>query len=286
MKLDADDTGGAYALGETIAPPGGGPPPHVHHREDELFYIIEGDFAFVLGNQRFRGGPGTTAFLPRGVVHTFKNVGSSPGRFLVLATPAGFGGFVAEAGCACTDRNNPPPLDDSIFGKLMAMCPKYGIEMRPEHQPTTDGPAFDRGTAYWCLGEQVNVRLTGAQTGGVVTIAEVTTQPGRGVPPHRHRAEDEIFYVLEGTYEFCLDGNSVPAPAGTVVRVGKGVLHGFRNVGTGPAKLLDYHTPGGFDRFFAECGTPCTDMAAGPPAAPVDEAFIARMVEKHGMEMP
>ncbi len=70
------------------------------------------------------------------------------------------------------------------------------------------------------------------------------------------------------------------------MHVPKGVMHGFRNAARAPAKLVDYHTPGGFDRFFAECGVPCTDIAAGPPKGLLDMAFVMRTFEKHGMVMP
>src|SRR5688572_7903019 len=62
FKITGDQTNGAYAAAVTTVAPGGGPPPHVHRREDELFYILEGEFGFVFDDQRLKGGPGTVAF--------------------------------------------------------------------------------------------------------------------------------------------------------------------------------------------------------------------------------
>src|SRR5690242_13377405 len=73
--ISAGQTGGPYELAHGMVHPGGGPPPHVHHREDEMFYVLDGSFAFVFDKTVIRGEGGTCVFLPRGIVHTFKNVG-------------------------------------------------------------------------------------------------------------------------------------------------------------------------------------------------------------------
>src|ERR1700682_4767699 len=76
----SDDTNGKYALWEAIVPPGGGPPPHVHSREEEGFYILEGEFLFTIGEMRVVAGPGMFANMPVGTPHSFKNEGSQPAR--------------------------------------------------------------------------------------------------------------------------------------------------------------------------------------------------------------
>src|SRR5262245_12640728 len=68
-RVRAVETGGALAVLETLAPKGAEPPIHLHEHEDELFVVIEGEVTFVCGGRELRGGPGTTAFLPRGVPH-------------------------------------------------------------------------------------------------------------------------------------------------------------------------------------------------------------------------
>jgi hypothetical protein len=97
--------------------------------------------------------------------------------------------------------------------------------------------------------------------------------------------EDEIFYVLEGECEFDLREGIVNAPAGTFVYIPRQALHGFRNCGATTAKLLDVHTPGGFEKFFLDAGTPCTDLRKGPPKMKLEMDQIVQLFESHGMEM-
>src|SRR5438552_1645058 len=69
------ETGGDYSAFLTTAVPNQGPPPHRHAREDELLYVIDGDFEFVFRDTRLRGGAGTCVFVPKGTPHTYNNVG-------------------------------------------------------------------------------------------------------------------------------------------------------------------------------------------------------------------
>jgi quercetin dioxygenase-like cupin family protein len=73
-------------------------PYHVHRAEDETFYVLEGTLEFISGERRLTDGPGSYVFLPRDIPHGFRVIGTSPARFLVLITPAGFEGFVMEMG--------------------------------------------------------------------------------------------------------------------------------------------------------------------------------------------
>src|ERR671925_118916 len=84
VKLGHADTEGSYAIIEGITPPQGGPPLHRHSREDESFYIVEGDFVFEVDGETLPAGPGCTLFAPRGTAHTFQNVGKTAGRLLVI----------------------------------------------------------------------------------------------------------------------------------------------------------------------------------------------------------
>ena len=89
FKAAGADTGGAYALTESLVPPHGGPPPHVHHREDEAFWVLEGELAVVVGERHFTAGAGSFVHLPKGILHAYQNVGPGPARFLTLMVPAG-----------------------------------------------------------------------------------------------------------------------------------------------------------------------------------------------------
>src|SRR3954453_14829111 len=78
----SEDTDGKYAMWEAIVPPGGGPPPHVHSREEEGFYVLEGEITFQVGEERIIASTGTFANMPIGTPHSFKNEGGEPARLL------------------------------------------------------------------------------------------------------------------------------------------------------------------------------------------------------------
>jgi quercetin dioxygenase-like cupin family protein len=93
FKLRGPQTGGTLAAFESVAAPGEGPPLHVHNNEDEIWYALEGSFRFTLAEHTSDAPAGTFVFIPRGVVHTWQNVGEAPGRLLAVVTPAGLETF-------------------------------------------------------------------------------------------------------------------------------------------------------------------------------------------------
>jgi quercetin dioxygenase-like cupin family protein len=93
LVLRSGDTGGALTALETTAAPGEGPPLHVHTNEDELLYVLEGRFRFRMEDDVTEAASGAMAFVPRGVRHTWQNVGSTPARMLVVFTPSGMERF-------------------------------------------------------------------------------------------------------------------------------------------------------------------------------------------------
>ena len=94
LKLLAGQTGDSIMLFEETVPAGTKSTHHLHHDSDEVVWVLEGEFAFKIGDELFSGGPGTCAFLPRNVPHAWKNSGTQPGRVVFLYTPAGAGRFV------------------------------------------------------------------------------------------------------------------------------------------------------------------------------------------------
>jgi mannose-6-phosphate isomerase-like protein (cupin superfamily) len=96
VLLDGERTGGKYMCGVLVTPPGGGPPPHCHELDDEWFYVIEGKVEFFVNGTWTEAGPGQCAFLPKGVPHTFRNIGDTPLRMLLHTAPAGFETFFAR----------------------------------------------------------------------------------------------------------------------------------------------------------------------------------------------
>ena len=92
------DTSGNYFLMEARVPPGGGPPPHVQTREDEGFYILEGNVTFWLEGREIEAGPGTFLQVPTGAVHNFRNGTDQDARMLILFAPAGIEGMFSKMG--------------------------------------------------------------------------------------------------------------------------------------------------------------------------------------------
>jgi mannose-6-phosphate isomerase-like protein (cupin superfamily) len=135
------------------------------------------------------------------------------------------------------------------------------------------------------LGQLVRFRLTSEETAGNFSVVEVSSFPGEGVSPHLRTDREELLYVLDGTVDFSSGSRIVRVGRGSLVFVERGELHGFRNVGSDTAWLLDVHSPGGFESLFEEAGVPATDSAR-PPAEPSDPDRLLPLLRKHGMEMP
>ena len=129
IKAGGEETGGAFALIEALVPPGGGPPPHVHRREDEAFYVLEGEVEFHVEGRPIAAGPGAWVTLARGSLHRFQNVGDRPARMLIVVTPAGLERFFLEVGRATTNDSASVAPSPEEIEKLLAVAPAYGLEI-------------------------------------------------------------------------------------------------------------------------------------------------------------
>jgi len=109
------------------------------------------------------------------------------------------------------------------------------------------------------FGLDMKVLLTAEATGGALSVLMVWHKPGEGPPDHVHSVQEEMFFILEGTYELTVDGQTTMAGAGTIVFIPRNVVHRFKNVGDTPACLLDWSLPGGQDHYFRAI----SDLAAG-----------------------
>jgi mannose-6-phosphate isomerase-like protein (cupin superfamily) len=135
VLVSGEQTNNAYAVLEAFVLPGGGPPPHIHHREDELFYVLDGDITIFAGEQTVRGSAGTCVHIPLGTVHTFKNEGSGPARMVVMYTPAGFENYFSTAGAPTTHADQTaPPVTQETLERLQAYAAQFSLEIiPPEH---------------------------------------------------------------------------------------------------------------------------------------------------------
>jgi quercetin dioxygenase-like cupin family protein len=118
----AASTGGRFAVFEQVTPPGWGPPRHIHSREDEVIYILEGTYEFHLAGELLTVTAGASAIIPRGVPHGFRNTAPTPGRMLCVISPGGLEGyFLAVAKCV------PPPNP----AQLAELASPFGLTLLP-----------------------------------------------------------------------------------------------------------------------------------------------------------
>jgi quercetin dioxygenase-like cupin family protein len=128
LKATNAQTGGAFGLIEQVLPAGFAPPRHVHHREDEAFYVIEGEITFFCGDQTFAAPAGSFVFLPKDIPHAFLVGGDRPARLLQMTTPGGFEQFHVDLGEPALSLTLPPPAAPAIE-KLLALGPTYNFEV-------------------------------------------------------------------------------------------------------------------------------------------------------------
>jgi mannose-6-phosphate isomerase-like protein (cupin superfamily) len=124
-------TDGKYGLWEAVVPPGGGPPPHLHTREEEGFYVVDGELAVYVDGVRVVAGPGSFVNMPVGSTHWFRNESDRPAKMLVLVAPGGMEGLFKYTGQAVADPASPiPPLGDEEKQRIVAAAPTFGIELK------------------------------------------------------------------------------------------------------------------------------------------------------------
>jgi len=138
VKVTGDETGGALGVVEVESPGGPAAPLHVHRREDETFYVLEGELTLLIGDHVVRAAAGDMVFAPRGIPHTYA-IDSPTARILVVSTPSGFEQFVAAVGVPADAE--PAPFDPE---RLALVAAEFGIEILG---PPMDAPALAAAAA-------------------------------------------------------------------------------------------------------------------------------------------
>lgn len=130
-----EETDGKYAMFDALVPPGGGPPQHVHTREEESFYILEGEITFFVEDQKHVAIAGMFANVSTGCVHAFKNESDKPARMIITVAPAGLEKMFLEVGHPVEPGATQAPMPTQAdIDKLLTIAPNYGIEIRvPGH---------------------------------------------------------------------------------------------------------------------------------------------------------
>lgn len=127
IRAGREETGGALSLIEQVIPPGFESPWHVHHDEDESFYVIDGAIEVVVGSRAVTLGAGDYAFGPRAIAHGFRVVGSEPARLLLMTTGGAFADFIRES----SDPADAELLDGGApdIPRLLAAAGRHGISI-------------------------------------------------------------------------------------------------------------------------------------------------------------
>lgn len=129
LKASSETTDGRVAVIEHLAPQGAGSPLHLHRREDEWFYVLEGELTFWVGGQVVDAPAGSFVYGPRDIPHTFI-VTSEEARFLLVTEPAGFDGFFRAASEPAARLEIPPvPTESPDVAALAELAAGYGIEI-------------------------------------------------------------------------------------------------------------------------------------------------------------
>jgi quercetin dioxygenase-like cupin family protein len=129
LLATGEDTAGQLVVLEVLAQPGGGPPPHIHRNEDEYFYVLDGEFEILHGDETIRARAGSFVHVRRGTVHRFSNVGTAPSRLLIMFSPAGIEGFFRAAGSPALGDGPPPPVGPEEIERTEIAAPIYGLEL-------------------------------------------------------------------------------------------------------------------------------------------------------------
>ena len=131
------------------------------------------------------------------------------------------------------------------------------MDARTPLQPTIVTPK--QALSIKPFGLEMRVLLSTEATGGAISVIMAWHKPGEGPPDHVHFSQEEMFFIVEGTYELTVGGETSTVGPGTIVFIPRNVVHRFRNVGDATACMLDWSLPGGQDHYFKAI----SDLAAG-----------------------
>ena len=242
------ETGERYCAMVSTTPAGAGPAPHVHSREEECFFVVEGGpVRFVAGDASVALGAGGFVTLSPGTAHHVRNEGEGPATLFTLCAPAGFDRFQIEAGRPLGDPHRPAPATDEDRQRVAAAAPRFGIDMHPDPAlfqrpprasivPAGAGASVVRGEVGY------TVLAAGGDTGGRYALALVSAPPG-AVGEERRWDADAGFHVLDGAVAFTVGERRFEAAAGAALHLPAGTAHGFAALGGAPARFLAWVAP-------------------------------------------
>ena len=272
--VSADETAQTLSLFHIVATHGACVPPHVHHNEDEAFYILSGTFELQIGERRVTAGPGCSGFGPRGVPHSFVCT-SEQGELVVMALPGGFEAFFTELEAFGPLPTPPTSADIERFFGLLGRFGMTPASPLPESTPVEvlvrpNLPGFDAGN------HQGYPLILSEETDGALLLLDVKSVYGGGVPRHLHNHEDETFYILEGRFTVERGDETICLGPGECAFGPRGVNHSWHCDSPEGGRLLVYVTPGSNFQAFA------TTMGREVPANPT---ALTRLADQFGITM-
>jgi quercetin dioxygenase-like cupin family protein len=132
--ITGEQSGGALFMAEVSVPPGCGNPPHIHSREDETFYVQQGELTVQVGGKTVTASTGDVVCLPKGIAHAFQNNGKVEVKALVIAMPGGLEKFFEEAFYPATEYPVAPPMTEAFLGRVIAAASRCGLHFPPPAQ--------------------------------------------------------------------------------------------------------------------------------------------------------
>ncbi|MGC4047465.1 MAG: cupin domain-containing protein [Armatimonas sp.] len=284
-----EDTDGSMGVFDVTIRAGMEPPPHVHSREVEAIFLLDGYLEGFAGNQRLCAGPGELVNLPMNQPHGWKITAGNDGvsaRGLVIAVPGAFGHYFRRFSEPC-EKLALPDVNNNAYqakmqadiGGMIADAAEFGIEwMPPGYMPPTLQTLPARPACLNVLGEQFQPLALSGETGGHYA-AMIWTSPAQSqLPCHRHEDADEAFYVLEGRIAIQTEDDFwVIAEPGDFVFLPRGVAHRHNAAGGAPARAFQLLTPGGVEGGLAE-------VAALPPQE-INFPALAEIAERYRLTL-
>jgi mannose-6-phosphate isomerase-like protein (cupin superfamily) len=234
-----------------------GPDPHIHEQHADAWYVLEGELTLGLGpggEKLVRAPARTLVLVPAGVIHTFRNDGTTTARFLNVHAPSmGFAESLRRRDSGFRWDTFDPPEDGG--------------------RRASDVVVRGSGEGESIMDGAVVFKAEGGDGEGTFSLSETTLPPGFPGPVlHVHERLLDSFYVLEGTLTVQLGDREVEAGAGSYAIVPPGNVHTFANRSDAPVRMLNLMAPGGLEQYLKEVAA---GMAPGEPPDPAEMAQVA-----------
>ncbi len=285
LPIRDSDTRGKLSAQLATLSPGASNPPHVHTRESECFYVLEGKVQVRYGSNQVVVGSGDLIHLPAGLPHQLEVVSQGPARLLVILAGGELENAFIQASGSGTARIK------SVFAG-------YGVEIMDNYDAAYRPPQFESvqekdaviskagtGDSYWLAGDTYSIRLAGKDTDEKLAVVDFDIPPGGGPVPHVHSRDFEAFFITEGEVELYADGAILTAHEDDVAVLPTGIPHCFKNRSKERAQMIAVVAPAGFDRFIAEAGVPAEPDQVAPQVNDEEKKRLISTAPKYGITL-